>query len=315
MLTSFEIFLKVAEELNVSRAAARCFVTQQCVSDHIKRLEEEYGVLFFNRKPHFSLTEEGKIMYESILQIQKIEDSLKNRFDSIKNRKKLTVGMNATRISMILPELLPIYNSMFSNVEISFVMYETRILEQMLLKGEIDILVGVNVNSSSKYETTLIGTEEINIIISSKLFEKEVSKDKKIIEKMKKGVALSDFKSVSFVKEPGWSRINELIDFYSGCEGIKLNTLYYTRDYDTQIAMCASGLAAVICPSMILKKVLEYNEKSSGNKIYIFPLKNQSEKIKVELVTYKNMNRENYKEKFIELLEKYLKESISKNNI
>lgn len=312
MLTSFEIFLKVAEELNVSRAAARCFVTQQCVSDHIKRLEEEYGVLFFNRKPHFSLTEEGKIMYESILQIQKIEEGLKHKFDSLK-RKKLIVGMNATRISMILPELLPIYNSMFSDVEISFVMYETRILEQMLLKGEIDILVGVNVNSSSKYETILIGTEEINIIISSKLFEKEVSKDRKVIDEMKKGAALSDFRNVSFVKEPGWSRINELIDFYSEREGIKLDTLYYTRDYDTQIAMCASGLAAVICPSMILKKVLEYNEKSIEDKIYIFPLKNQSEKIKIELVTYKNMKRENYKEKFIELLEKYLKESISKN--
>ena len=45
MTTSFEIFLKVAEELSVSRAAARCFVTQQCVSDHIKRLEEDYGIL------------------------------------------------------------------------------------------------------------------------------------------------------------------------------------------------------------------------------------------------------------------------------
>lgn len=312
MLTSFEIFLKVAEELNVSRAAARCFVTQQCVSDHIKRLEEEYGVLFFNRKPHFSLTEEGKIMYESILQIQKIEENLKHKFDSLK-RKKLIVGMNATRISMILPELLPIYNSMFSDVEISFVMYETRILEQMLLKGEIDILVGVNVNSSSKYETTLIGNEEINIIISSKLFENKVSKDKKVIESMKKGVALSDFRGVSFVKEPGWSRINELIDFYSEREGIKLDTLYYTRDYDTQIAMCASGLAAVICPGMILKKVLEYNEKNRNEEIYIFPLKNQSEKLKVELVTYKNVKKEEYKDKFIELLEKYLKESISKN--
>lgn len=311
MQTSFEIFLKVAEELSVSRAAARCFVTQQCVSDHIKRLEEEYGVSFFNRKPHFSLTEEGKIMYESILQMQKIEEGLKSKFDSVKDRKKLIVGMNATRISMILPELLPKYNAMFPNVEISFIMHETQVLEQMLLKGEIDILVGVNVNSSSKYETTLIGTEKISVIISSELFRKAVSEDEKVIEKMKKGVTLSDFKNVSFVREPGWSRINELIDFYSEREGIKLDTLYYTRDYDTQIALCASGLTAVIYPGMILKKVLEYNEKNKKDKIYIFPLKNQSKKIKIELVTYKNLKKENYEEKFIELLEKYLKESIS----
>ena len=80
--------------------------------------------------------------------------------------------MNATRISLILPELLPVYNEIFPDVEISFVMHETRVLEQMMLKGDIDIFVGVNANSSSKYNADLLGMEKINIIISSKLFKK-----------------------------------------------------------------------------------------------------------------------------------------------
>ena len=92
MITSFEIFLKVAEELSVSRAAARCFVTQQCVSDHIKRLEEDYGILLFNRKPHFSLTEAGKVLYESVLEIQKIEEDIKIKFNRLKNGSVTTNG-------------------------------------------------------------------------------------------------------------------------------------------------------------------------------------------------------------------------------
>ena len=44
MRISFEIFLLVAEELSISRASRRAFVTQQCVSDHIKRLEREYNL-------------------------------------------------------------------------------------------------------------------------------------------------------------------------------------------------------------------------------------------------------------------------------
>lgn len=244
MVTSFEIFLKVAEELSVSRAAARCFVTQQCVSDHIKRLEEDYGILLFNRKPHFSLTEAGKILYESVLEIQKIEEDIKTKFARLKNNKKLIVGMNATRISLILPELLPIYNEIFPDVEISFVMHETRVLEQMMLKGDIDVFVGVNVNSSSKYNADLLGMEKINIIISSKLFKKNFNL--KDLTRMKKGVNFSEFKNISFVKEPGWSRINDLIDFYSKREDVYLQPLYYTRDYDTQIALCSSGLVAVV---------------------------------------------------------------------
>ncbi|HBN80503.1 MAG TPA: LysR family transcriptional regulator, partial [Ruminococcaceae bacterium] len=47
MKQSFKIFLLTAEEMSISRAAKRAYVTQQCVSDHIKRLEDEYGVALF----------------------------------------------------------------------------------------------------------------------------------------------------------------------------------------------------------------------------------------------------------------------------
>ena len=48
MKQSFKIFMTVAEELSIVKAAKRSFVTQQCVSDHIKRLEEEYGILVYH---------------------------------------------------------------------------------------------------------------------------------------------------------------------------------------------------------------------------------------------------------------------------
>ncbi len=91
-----------------------------------------------------------------LLELQKIEEDIKMKFSRLKNNKKLIVGMNATRISLILPELLPVYNEIFPDVEISFVMHETRVLEQMMLKGDIDIFVGVNANSSSKYNADLL---------------------------------------------------------------------------------------------------------------------------------------------------------------
>ena len=41
MQVNQEIFLYVAEELSISKAAKRAFVSQQCVSDHINRLEKK----------------------------------------------------------------------------------------------------------------------------------------------------------------------------------------------------------------------------------------------------------------------------------
>lgn len=51
MTTGYKMFLLAAEELNFSRAAERAFVTPQCLSDHIKRLEEQHHVTLFQRKP------------------------------------------------------------------------------------------------------------------------------------------------------------------------------------------------------------------------------------------------------------------------
>ena len=44
MTTSFQMFLLAARELNFSRAAELAYVTPQCLSDHIRRIEERYGV-------------------------------------------------------------------------------------------------------------------------------------------------------------------------------------------------------------------------------------------------------------------------------
>ena len=54
MLIGYEMFLLAAEELNFSRAAERAFVTPQCLSDHIKRLEAHHHVTLFRRRPHLN---------------------------------------------------------------------------------------------------------------------------------------------------------------------------------------------------------------------------------------------------------------------
>ena len=53
-------FLVTAEEMSITRAAKRLFISQQALSAHISNLEKEYGVQLFDRSPAFSLTYAGK---------------------------------------------------------------------------------------------------------------------------------------------------------------------------------------------------------------------------------------------------------------
>lgn len=52
-------FLLVAEELNITRAAERLYISQQSLSNHISNMEKELDVKLFTRSPKLSLTYAG----------------------------------------------------------------------------------------------------------------------------------------------------------------------------------------------------------------------------------------------------------------
>ena len=100
MNTSMQYFLVVVEELSISRAAERLYVSQQCVSSHIKKLEQQYRVELFTRKPVFSLTEEGKALERSLLRQKVLESSLAEEMNAIRGQRtnRVRAGIHNTRV-------------------------------------------------------------------------------------------------------------------------------------------------------------------------------------------------------------------------
>ena len=57
-------FITLAECLNFTEAANRCFITQAAMSRYIAALENQLGVKLFLRDSHnMALTEAGKLYY------------------------------------------------------------------------------------------------------------------------------------------------------------------------------------------------------------------------------------------------------------
>ena len=200
MRTGFEIFLLVAEELSISHAAQRAFVTQQCVSDHIKRLENEYDVKLFERKPKLRLTPAGQVLMESLRNIKVLE---KNMDDSLHEMAKgesgsFTLGISTSRASVILPDLLSKYYKIFPKVNISFCIDDTKILEERLLRGEIDVFIGVNTDPNPAFDIHTMADDEIMLIISSKLLHAHFTDEE--IKRMSSGVNLNEFRPAKSIR-------------------------------------------------------------------------------------------------------------------
>ena len=145
--------MTVAEELSIGKAAKRSFVTQQCVSDHIRRMEEEYGVALFNRKPALSLTEAGEVMYQFLRSVQVLENNMEHTLKEISDGTKgsFTVGLSTSRAQVILPLALKKYYEHFPNVEVSFYINDTVVLEQALMDGSVDLILGVNASRNPSF--------------------------------------------------------------------------------------------------------------------------------------------------------------------
>ncbi len=171
MQANQEIFMLVAKEMSISRAAQKAFVSQQCVSDHIKRMEQHYGVKLFTRKPRFQLTEAGASMFASLQKIQALEMSLQNHMSEYASgcRGSFTMGISASRAQVILPRVMPRYCRAFPNVEVRFFLNDTVVLEENLRKGEVDLFLGVNTRYSDDLCYRRLCEDDLCFMISRRL--------------------------------------------------------------------------------------------------------------------------------------------------
>ena len=80
------VFMEVAANLSFSKAAQVLFVTQPAISKHIKGLEDQYKVAFFERKGNsILLTEAGKKLNEYLLQATEIERKIEYDLSVLSN--------------------------------------------------------------------------------------------------------------------------------------------------------------------------------------------------------------------------------------
>lgn len=103
-LRTLKYFITVAEELNITRAAAILNMSQPPLSNQIKGLEEELGtVLFIRGKRQLELTDSGKLLYRRAKEI--ISLSEKAGAEILSMSKGMTGTISLGVVEGIAPEI------------------------------------------------------------------------------------------------------------------------------------------------------------------------------------------------------------------
>jgi DNA-binding transcriptional LysR family regulator len=155
-LRKLEIFVRVAEFRNFSRAATSLHMAQPAVSIAIRKLEEELDVCVFDRRGRQTrLTAEGKNLLQRARVILREVEDLKHSTSDMKHllQGELTVASPSMLATYFLPDLLSRFLGDHPGLRASVTQAGTRRVEEMLLADEIEI--GVTTNGSSEDETQL----------------------------------------------------------------------------------------------------------------------------------------------------------------
>lgn len=137
-----EVFRAVAEDLHFGRAAERLFVTQSSVSQQLRRLEDELGLLLFHRTSRtVRLTPAGAVF------LGEVEKIFAARDRAIRVAQQAAAGEQGTlRIAANYPAsrllLLPLVERLrTSHPSLALVPRELPSSEQVgeLLRGELDV--------------------------------------------------------------------------------------------------------------------------------------------------------------------------------
>jgi len=142
-LTQLEYVMAVHKYGHFAKAAEACFVTQPTLSMQIQKLEEDLGVVIFDRsKKPILLTQIGKKiisqMQTVLFEARKIEGLIQQEKKGNK-QGSLVVGVIPTIAPYLLPRLLPVVEDLYPEMELNIKELQTDQILDSLNNDEIDV--------------------------------------------------------------------------------------------------------------------------------------------------------------------------------
>lgn len=210
------IFIEVADSGKMSMAASKFFISQPTVSQAIRELEEHYGVLLFERlSKKLYITEEGRQLLSYARQVVNQFDNLEEKMLESNHVEKIRIGATITVGNCILPQVINDFKERNPGVEAYSCVNNTRIIEEKLLKSELDIGIVEGIIKSHDLISVPAVDDFLVLVCSSK---HPFAKRKKI--------KLKELSNECFAMREQGSGTRELFENYIKSQAIAIKTLW-----------------------------------------------------------------------------------------
>ncbi|MGF6376015.1 DNA-binding transcriptional LysR family regulator [Clostridiales Family XIII bacterium PM5-7] len=164
-------FDEVCKQGSITKASESCHISQPSITAAINGLEEELGYkLFYRINNRLHLTVEGEAFWKETSEFLKgFADYYEKVCDIAKGRKSLLrLGVPAVMGTFFLKKIIPHFQLAYPNVELE--VFEIATLDGigMLGNGELDLLMGIENNSSySDCDSKKVFSTELQLAVGT----------------------------------------------------------------------------------------------------------------------------------------------------
>lgn len=251
-LRHLEYFRVVAEELHFRKAAERLFITQPPLTRQIKQLEEELGVLLFERSnKRVNLTPAGKYLFEETNKIFGGIDAIRMAMSQYSEGKggELKIGFVSSTLFSKLSELLVALKGSFPQLKTR--LYEVPTVKQIdaIEKGRLDVGI-LRAPVYSEYLEVVPLFKDDFVFVTSKNADKGGN-----------AFTLADHKDKPFIffnKSYATAFFNKLMEICLR-HGFKPDVVHEANNVHTIIRMVEQGLGVSILPGSVAKQYERYD--------------------------------------------------------
>lgn len=300
-------FLMVAEELNITRAAERLYISQQSLSNHISNMERELNVKLFTRSPKLSLTYAGDQLVLTANQILDLHSQYLAKVGDI-NRHYLgvlRVGISHTCGLALLPQVLPRFRKEFPMVEFSLFEGNSNQLEDELSHSRVDLIICFQPIMLDDVKTVPLKEQRL-IMVVPKVFTDQLFGDRveEVRRQFAQGADISSFRQMPFVLIKRGNRTRNIVDQYFSRHDFKPKVILETENTVTTLGMAQAGVGITICPELFLRAFPTPPENSTG--VDLFPLADPSTLSKLVAGYRRDRYLSHFGERFMELAQEAL---------
>ena len=246
-------FVEAAKDMNFTQTAKRLYISQQALSQHIGKLESQYGVPLFVRKPQLGLSYAGKTLLphaERLLHEEKLVESM---FSDIADQERghLRVSVTIPRCRLLLTDVIPAFKKRYPNVVLDVINPSTSSALDMVVKGEAGMAIGLLTPKHQDLQLVPLTDDPWYVLIPESLLREHY--DQEYADRI---VASPDLELAEIIKLPVISA-NELSspegvfpDIYNG---LTPNTLFTSSCPQNFLEFPLAGLSCMMVGRMALQ--------------------------------------------------------------